>query len=353
MPFFILGLGWGILGTLVTKTVRGLYNSYFPQGEREGYEEETTAPEIKPRTSAASEHPAVLQNVVDSDKCKNVCRFPNRFNNCWMNATLQATLNLNIVRDKLMLQPPQSLIQKSITPTFAGLFLTALKHPGRSFHPQEILCPLTELSDTVPELHILQNNDPLDLLYPLLDWFSECGVKTTFQAKEEIRCAECKLTTSRASNFGNICILPQQGKNDSVFSLLQLAMDEDQGKGVCAACGWQAETEKVWNDPDILTLYVTQPAYEPVFTNPVAPSRFVEIPVSKDKTQLYCLSSAICRRSLNAYIGHFWSYLFCDHATIKADDWHISATADRPDKNGMVYFYEKVRGLEEQSPSLL
>lgn len=391
MPILILGF---LVGTIVTKSVKRLFNSYLEPPEREGDGDEKSTPEppgpaeqdlpdstggTTPSAPGAVLHPADRQEEtsatvslgqstdVSSGPCKSICRFPNAFNNCWMNATLQAALNLNTVKAKLTHQPPEALTKLSATPRFAGLFLKALKNPGSHFRPTEIYLVLLELCCTVPQLRLLKTNDPLDLLDPLLLWLNECGVRTTFEVREERRCEDCTTTTCSTSSLGSVYFLPQPGNCDTTSSLLHRAIHQSQGEGRCTACGRTAETANVANSPDVLTLYLPRLAPDgSVLREPVYPSTFVEILVDKDTTQLYSLSSVICHSGLNAHKGHFWSYLFCDHTTIRADDLHISVTPKgRPDginENGVVYLYEKVNtptkvsaqvppcGLDEWTP---
>lgn len=206
---------------------------------------------------------------------KSVCMFPNPFNNCWMNASLQAALNLEVVQEKLAHLPPESLAPLSTAPAFAGLCLTALKNPGRTFYSTEIYGILEDLSERVPSLHLLQNNDSLDLLEPFLFWLNQCGLRTAIQVNEVSRCEQRKTTKSSTSHLGSIYFLSIVGKNDTIlYNLLQsLCIHQSQGPGRCKACGSTAQIEQAWICPDFLTFYLSQTADNgSVLREPVTPS---------------------------------------------------------------------------------
>ncbi|XP_032386951.1 uncharacterized protein LOC116698846 [Etheostoma spectabile] len=276
-----------------------------------------------------------------TDLCNNICRFSNSFNNCWMNATLQAALHLNVVRNTLTHQRPESLILLSSTPTFAGLFLEALRNPGRSFSPTELYGALTELSEKVPSLCLLQRNDPLKLLKHLWVWLNRCGIKTLTEVQGRGWCDNCGTSWGTSSN---IYFLPLPRRGNS-FSLFQQAVK--QNTGPCETCGDIVQKQKVWNDPDIVTLFLSQGARTgSVLGKSVTPLQVIEFPVGENQTQLYSLSSVICHSGNEPPTGHIWSYLCSDFITIKACDSRISVASEymRDDiyRHGIIFLYEKV-----------
>lgn len=159
------------------------------------------------------------------------------------------------LQNELRHQSPEGLIQLSRTPTTASLFLRALKNPGTFFRPIEIYGALVEMSVELPQLRLLQTNDLLDFLHPLLLWLEYCGVQTTIQVEGKSRCDTCKSATSSSSVLGGICFLPPPGgANETVSSLLSRAYRQSQNAEPCTTCGSTLEIEEVLNSPDMLTL---------------------------------------------------------------------------------------------------
>lgn len=365
MPFLTVGF---LVGTLVTKTVRQLVEHYLAPEEREGDRDEKTTSvptDASPRTTADPGSVTVINtaaaieeingNVAEhtprtylsSDRCQSVCKFTNLFNNCWMNASLQAALHLKVVQEKLAHLPPESLTALSPTPAFAELFLTALNNPGKTFTSGEIFGVLSELSKKVPSLRLFQNNDLYDLMDLLLCWLNQCGVQTAIQVNEVSRCEQCKFATSSTSTLGSMYFLPLLGKHaNTIFSLLMHDIHQIRGPGQCEACGSTVQTEQAWICPDVLALYLSRAAAnDSILREPVIPSEMIEIPVDENRSQRYRLSSVICHCGWHIATGHFWSYLFDDGVTIKANDCQISVSPEaRPAdiyQSGIIYIYEK------------
>lgn len=121
----MLTLGF-VVGTLFSKGVRRLCDSYFSGGDGDRLKIGRTSEPVPPpgqaqnasptsKTASAShrdraEHRPPTTTFFKND-CKHICKFPNMFNNCWMNATLHAALNLTVVQDELRHQSPERLIQ--------------------------------------------------------------------------------------------------------------------------------------------------------------------------------------------------------------------------------------------------
>ncbi|XP_074507020.1 uncharacterized protein LOC141777010 [Sebastes fasciatus] len=301
--------------------------------------------------AATTDH-ITRESEANSRISNEICRFPNRYNHSCMNATLQAALNLKVVREKLMKLQPEYLTQLSTSPAFVRLFLEALHNPGRSFILSELAEILAELSNTVPSLCFSQTIDPPDLLQHVLAWLNDCGVRTTTQVTEECKCEECKITCCKCTtNLGSIYFLPSPCLYGSTASLLRRAIKEGQGARYCDACGSAAERQEVWdNVPDILTLNLsrTENALCTVLRDPVYPTPHIVIPVGENKTQVYSLSSVICQRDSDEDSGHMWSYLFSDPVkgtTIKADGDRISVVSGHMPadiyRHGIIYLYEK------------
>ncbi|XP_074507377.1 uncharacterized protein LOC141777224 [Sebastes fasciatus] len=287
-----------------------------------------------------------IESEANSRISNEICRFPNRFNNSWMNATLQAVLNLKVVREKLMKQQTEYLTQLSTSTAFVRLFLEALHNPGRSFILPELAEILAELSYTVDPVN------PLDLLELVLAWLNDCGVQTTIQVTEECKCEECKCDPCKCTmNLGSIHFLPSPCPYGSTASLLRHAINERQCERHCATCGSAAQRQEVWDNlPDILTLNLSRAANadRTVLRDIVDPTPHIVIPVGENKTQVYSLSSVICQRDSFEVSGHMWSYLFSDPmkgTTIKADDDRISVISGHMPadiyRHGIIYLYEK------------
>lgn len=334
MPFFTVGFA---LGALVCKGVRTILKSYsLSKEDSEGQEDVLDISDTK-------EEPITLYR----DPCETICKFSNVKNNCWMNSSLQATLHLKVVQEKLFYQSPESVQSPTITPGFEQLFLRALQNPGTEFNAADILVVLQELSTYIPSLYYQQNNDPLDLLNPLLSWFEQYEIENSIQVKEYIKCQICHFTRCRIINLGRIYFLPTVDNSDTISSLLNRSTRDCQSQGTCPKCGYRTTLERrqVWICTDILILYLPRvDRYGQMVRHCVTPSEVIEIPLGDNRTQAYRLSSVISHSGSDSNSGHFWSDLFFDHITIKASDCHISSTAgSRPaeiQQSGIIYIYE-------------
>lgn len=280
--------------------------------------------------------------------CETICRFSNQSSNCWMNASLQAVLNLEFVQEKFVLLPADLIIKSSITPKFGEVFLTALKHPGRLFSPEELYVVLQELSEEIPSLRLERQNNILHFLEPLLNWLDECGVQTITQVKTSIRCEQCGFTSSHYQDC-HIYYLSPTDYDDSILCLLISFLD-DSKMANCVMCTGLVSKQQTVDFPDVLTLYL--PRKPSVLSRVlVSPCLRVELPVGETLTQTYRLSSVICyiprwneRSSCWMYDDcHTWSYLIKRGFFIVADDDLISVTDNISDMYyyGTFYFYEK------------
>lgn len=354
------------LGFFVTKTVKSLVESYFGEGERDGLEETSpepgcstwddqylcvsttgnTAAEVESETTAAAVEPCDQEEHAASNAdfppkvCKQVCMFPDEFHSSWMNATTQAVLNLTAVQRKLRQRPSDSLIRLSRTPTFARLFLTALKNPGK--HMRDIYWSLMELSHVHHNLRLFQENDALNLLDPLLLWLENCGVHTTIQETRKTWCENCDYSGSSTSSLGTIYFLPQPcSGNKTVSSLLRGAFSQMLCMDQCPACDSNIEKGNFWNSPDILAISRSHVPDESGQRGRVAASDFVTIQVNPDETQTYKLSSVICYSASNE---HYWPYLSYNFITSMVDNEHVSVVPGymTEDMSEEIYLYEKV-----------
>lgn len=274
--------------------------------------------------------------------CNLICRFPNKFNNCWLNATFHSALNLTVVQQRLRYKSPNALAEFSSTPTTARMFLKALSNPGRVFSTREIYMALFELSGERRILRLLESNDVLEFLAPFLVWLDKCGVGTGIQVDEKSRCEFCDSTTVESSRLGSICFLPPPCvTSESVSSLLSRGYCERQNEHRCSTCGSTLLVKHSFNCADVLTLYLPRRLPDgSILQNSVPSCETIHITSSDDEKLLYRLSSVICYNT-----GHFWTYLFRSQSIIKADDCRITVlTDDKPEDintKGIVYIYEK------------
>lgn len=274
--------------------------------------------------------------------CNLICRFPNKFNNCWLNATFHSALNLSVVQQRLRYRSPHGLTELSSMPTTARMFLKALNNPGRVFSTREIYTALLELSNERRILRLLECNDVLDFLDPFFLWLDKCGVGTSIRVDEKSRCEFCDSTTSGSSCLGSICFLPSPCvTNESVSSLFSRGYCERQNERHCSTCGSPLSGKFSFNYADVLTFYLPRRLPDgSVLQNSVPSSEIIHITSREDEKLLYRLSSVICYST-----GHFWTYLFRSHSIIKADDCRITVlTGSKPEDistKGIVYIYEK------------
>jgi len=368
MPFFTLGF---LAGALVTKAVRKLLKPHFAEEETKvhGNSEISAGPS---KSSLETKHPECLINTKDKqdspsdkeglnpnkqDTANNsedtttdpfvspeiqLCKFSNLFNNCWMNATLQGVLGLNIVNRKLCRSPTEVSKLFPAAPQFGDLFLRALHNPGRWFSPTEIFPVLQELSALIPLLRMGEANDIVDFLLHLMHWLNERGVMSRLRVNKVTRCNQCRSTESNITSLGSVYFLPAPGNNDTTASLFADAVSDDHNKDQCNICGSELMKENFFISHDLITLYLPRTAYPTVFTVHVTPSENINIRVNGGE-KTYRLASVICHKNLSSYVGHFYTYVLKEEKIVKADDERISAEDRKADiyKNGIIYFYEK------------
>ncbi|AWO97092.1 Hypothetical protein SMAX5B_005039 [Scophthalmus maximus] len=360
MPFLTLGL---LVGATVTETVRRLFDHFLPPGEADesgiddylGAAVSTDLP-----TNAQVDEEDRPGSDSSSDPCDSVCRFSNSYKNCWMNASLQAVLNLEVVQKKVTSLHPEHVIQELITPEFGVQFLAALTNPGETFFAEDLYGVLGKLSETLPKLKLLEANKILDFLEPLLMSLNRCEVKTSVEIEEMSRCERCEEDVwSKEETY--TYVLPAPGENDSITSLWLRSGIEINKPGRCRWCGFPMKTEQTVVLPDVLTLCVPRKVEnDSVAYRPVAPCESLEFVVDESTTLSYRLSSVICVGYFRGGIGHGWTYLFKKRAIVKADAGRISVVEFcGPDcicHRGVYYFYERscadtvpVRGVVRMS----
>lgn len=267
--------------------------------------------------------------------CGHICTFASGLNNLWITPTLQATLNLTLIQDKLQQQTPMALIKHSKTPKFAQLYLTALKNPGKQF--ADIDEALLDLSTILPN-----SNEPkmvFGFLDYLLDWLEKCGLHTRVLITKTMTCESCRISRSCKLNLGRIIELPRPtSPNQSTYFLLQSTFSKSHWTQNCASCNSSIEETIIWNPLDILILHLPEDnGSEPQHT--VAASEFVTIFLTKDQKTVYVLSSIICYNSAQ----HYRAFLINLYYTIQADG-HLSVMRGRPqeDLDGKIYLYERI-----------
>ncbi|XP_043996102.1 uncharacterized protein LOC122844573 [Gambusia affinis] len=271
------------------------------------------------------------------------CRFSNSFNNCWMNATMQSILNLNIFRRFVAHYPEAVFGALSGTPLFASLFLTAMQHPGKYFSPGEIYKVQIEISKRIESVGLAQEDDLTNFLSALLVWLNPCGMSTSCMLYTAIACERCQEALLDIRELGPILYLPPPLPYDSITSLLNRWVSETYAE-CCDVCFSILKRKDILNHTDVIALHLPRSYNQVDLKYPVTPSLTIDIPV-KTGTQLYRLSSVICRQTLTPYMDHFYTYLMCGQLVFKAEDDQvtISNTTSVADicYNGFIYVYEK------------
>lgn len=267
---------------------------------------------------------------------KDICTFAGGHNNLWIGPTLQATLHLSVIRDKLQQQTPKDLMKRSKMPTFAKLFLTALKNPGKQF--TDIDEALLELSVVLPN-----SNGPKPVfcfLNHMLLWFEKCGLHTTVIRTKTITCETCQFGTSCKLNLGRIIALPQpRSPNQSTNSLLNSTFRKKHCTQKCVNCNSNLQEKMFWNALDVLILHLPEDN-GPEPRHLVAASEFLTIYTSEEQKTVYNLSSIISYSSVQQ---RFWAALMKLFVTIKAGD-HLSVMRRLPQEtlDEKIYLYESV-----------
>ncbi|XP_077593867.1 uncharacterized protein LOC144210829 [Stigmatopora nigra] len=328
MPFLFLGFA---LGAMATKTLRNAVGGLPCRPAVRAGSHNLWTDEI-PRGAAGQKSPL-----------KKICRFANYYNNCWMNAALQATLNLNAVRQKLPKRIQEFVTLLSDMPAFACLYLYALENPGVCFTAAELCVALAELCDGIPALVQYERNDSVHLLVPMLSWFDQCGIQTRIKVRDVNRCPHCLLTTSSISDLGNVVTLPKPLNGETLGSLIKRATGGRRRR--CKGCGHKTVRKQFWTHPDILTFFVNRISGDGFVSHDrIYSPEHLEMDVDENTKQIYRLASVICLTGLKRNSGHFCSYLFSNGVTIEANDTYLSFTNHGPpDKvynNGTMYLYE-------------
>lgn len=329
----------------VGSTERGLCNSNCSRTSKKQSESAVSACNCSDRESVV--HPKAGSSASVSKRsmsheeemwthyCGHICTFASGVNNLWITPTLQATLNLIVIQDKLQQQTPTALIKQSKTPKFAHLFLTALKNPGKQF--ADINEALLDLSTILPN-----SNEPkivFCFLDYLLVWLEKCGLHTRVLITKTMTCESCGVSRSCKLNLGRIIELPQPtSPNQTTYFLFQSTFSKHNTTQNCASCDSSTEETIIWNPLDILILHLPEDkGSEPRHT--VAASEFVTIFLTKDQKTVYVLSSIICYNSAH----HYRAFLINLYYTIQADG-HLSVRRGRPqeDLDGKIYLYERL-----------
>ncbi|XP_077354446.1 uncharacterized protein LOC144002782 isoform X2 [Festucalex cinctus] len=278
MPFLFLGFALGAVATKALRTVVG--GQRCPPAVRTG--------------SVDVWYDESLGGAADQrNPLRKICRFANYCNNCWMNSTLQATLNLNAVREKLPKNIQQFVTLLSEMPSFACLYLSALENPGACFTAAELGVVLAELCDRVPALILYETNDAVDLLVPLLSWFDQCGIQTGIKVRNVLRCPQCHRTRSSVSNFGNIVTLPKPLNGETLAALIKRATGGRRKR--CKACGHKTVRKQFWTLPDILTFFINRISGDGFVSHDrlYSPEQ-LDMDVDENTKQTYRLASVIC-----------------------------------------------------------
>lgn len=280
---------------------------------------------------------------------RQICTFPNRLQNSWMNATLQAMLNLTVVREKLRNQPIAPLTQLSIMPSFSRLFLRALKTPGKKI--RYVYGSLVELGQVLPGITAFHENNPIHLVGPFLIWLGGCGLQTSITESKIVTCKNCK-STNISSQSKIIYFMPvPSSEEESVSSLVTPVFTTKVCRRRCPECDSEKEKAFFWNSPDILTISRAPDVAGSLDTRyPVAPNVFLKICVEVNKSEVYKLSSVICYSAAKA---HYWARLFRDQRTIEVDDSHVKVLPCDDSENladEEIFFYEKMQVPAQQLP---
>ena len=299
--------------------------------------------------SVLTEHTYCSQNTgTDTGMCNSICRFANNDNNCWLNATLQSILHLQVVQDILKPLAPSSMVQLSSMPeNLAGLIHTCFQNPGHTFDCNTIRGVTQQLVNSIPALALSMHNDPLDFIHRLVVWLNGCGVNTVVFAKHRDTCTTCARTVERNVTMSNIFALPLPQKKESLNCLFEHSIMEGKVQQACT-CGSVMKRQIRWNyAPDFITISVSRVTDRgTVRRTPVEPSPVIEIPNCDGTKIKYKLASVICHTGTFAKAGHFWAHLIYDNVVIKANDTLIqiipAANAVRESKvNGCIFFYVK------------
>ena len=285
------------------------------------------------------------------DKTKAICRFANSESNCWLNATLQSILHLQVVQDKLKQLTPTSMVQMSSMPVnLAALIQEFFQNPGHTFDTKTIHGVTQELVKSIPALSLSRHNYPLDLIHKLLIWLDMCSVQTTAIAQHTDICKKCGAKVESSSHTPYIfeLPLPWTQKGVSLTSLFEHAITEGESQQSCTACGSAMKRQMCWIDsPDVITLSLSRVGNDGRVSHmSVVPSDLITIPICDSSEIKYKLGSIICHVGSLSKAGHFWAHLLSDNDVIKADDKIIKilqpANAGKvANRHGCIYFYVK------------
>ena len=190
--------------------------------------------------------------------CNSICRFANNDNNCWLNATLQSVLHLQVVQDILKPLTPAMMVQLSSMPeNLAALIQVFFQNPGHTFDCKTICGVTQQLVNSIPDLALSMHNDPLDFIHKLVVWLNVCGVHTVVLEKQTDTCKACARTVESSSTKTSTFSLPLPRKGESLSSLFAHSISE--GVGQTCTCGSAMGRQISWNvSPDFITLSVSR-----------------------------------------------------------------------------------------------
>ena len=231
------------------------------------------------------------------DICNSICRLPNKENNCWLNATLQSILHLQVVQHILKELTATLMVQMSSMPENLAAFIQAIfLNPGHTFQTSTIQGVTQELVKRIPALDLGKQNDPMDLIHKLLEWLDICSVRTTTRVKHTDTCTKCQLEVERISDMANIFVL---ALNNDIKTTFEHSIMEGPGPQSCTDCGSVVmKRQTCWiTHPDFLTIFVNRVVRvnddDMVVHKPVVPSDTIEIPICDSSNIKYKLGSII------------------------------------------------------------
>ncbi|XP_036005280.1 uncharacterized protein LOC118566640 [Fundulus heteroclitus] len=262
----------------------------------------------------------------DPDPTMFFCKFPNYIDNCWMNASIQSILHLTIARKFVAQHPKEIFRAMSETPFLADLLSSAMHHPGKDFSTQQIYQVFMEVTEIVPSLDFIDENDPVYLLDAILLWLNP-GIKTGFKLYTASSCETCQTAYFNICEKGTIFQLERPKPFDTTTSLLN-RMVAKYKKDYCCTCRSVYKKRLFINDNDVMVLYLDLSIRQEGLRCPLIPSATIDIPV-KGGTQLYRLSSVICSERPDTDLpetDHFYTYLMCGQMVYKAEDTEFTLT---------------------------
>ncbi|XP_043980811.1 uncharacterized protein LOC122835652 [Gambusia affinis] len=156
-------------------------------------------------------------------------------------------------------------------------------------------------------------------------------------------CSDCGTSFLQILNNGPIVVLPTSTTLNDTVSLFNNWINMWRPPS-CSSCRSGLDRKNILSNNQVIVLFLPQWVTRKY---PVVPNPVMEVP-GESGTEVYCLSSVICR---DAESANFYTYLIQGRQTVKVVDEYVltagKSCSEDMNERGFIYVYEKRGNVEE------